>query len=422
MEVGRHSHDCGNHFDARRLISYGFFQFIFYDNSIMMFWICAAVFAAIVTMLVLWAVSRSVPTERALDPDDSMTADITIYKNQMDEIDADLRRGLIDGESAEEARLELSRNILAAEKKVPEKGFSRHRSTAMRAILTLGVLFIPLVTFGVYSLAGHPGVKSHPFNELMRADPSVLTAPENLVRTEALFARNPDDGKLADELAAAYLVAGRFQDSVNTYLDALRLNGETAPRLVGYGMALAGYEGGTITQDAQKAFQKASELSPDDFYPRLFIAEALRQAGKAGEAADGLQAFLERSPKQSPWRSRVEAMIQQLRALPSQSARQSQEEQPSAQPKDQQQTDQEQQDMIAGMVEGLASKLAQQPDDLEGWKMLVHSWLVLKNQDKAKAALAQGQSKLAPEKAAELVNYAKEQGLVSTSISGENRP
>lgn len=401
----------------------------------MEFWIFVSIFAIVVALVALWSVSRTISAEKVRTPVDSVSSDIEIYKNQLGEIDADLKRGLIDEESAQEARLELSRNILAAEKEVSKSAFVGNRSFAMRVIISLGILLVPIVTIGVYALTGNPGVESHPFSELMDANPATLSPSETLVRTEALFARNPDNGKLADELSSAYLVAGRFQDAVNTYVEALRLNGDSAPRLVGYGMALAGYNGGTINDDALKSFEKAAKLAPDDFYPRLFIAEASRQAGKPKEAADGLQEFLDRSPKNSPWRPRVEELIGQLReqaATPQQL--------PSSDAKDGDVTKNANAakeanagkdgsaamegvspEMISQMVNSLAERLQKQPDDLDGWKMLVHSWLVLKDKEKAKAALIDGSKKLPHDKAVELLAYGRSEGLVLDDKSGENR-
>ncbi|EJF78305.1 hypothetical protein ME7_00296 [Bartonella birtlesii LL-WM9] len=178
---------------------------------------------------------------------------------------------------------------------------------------TLSIFFVLLMTWSIYGLTGNPEVKSYFFNELMHKDPNKLSKHEQLVRLQALFFRLPHDGKLADALAVGYLEEGYFQDAVNIYLDALRLNGETAPRLVGYGLALVGYEGGMITQEAQKAFQKAVDLAPKDFYPRLLIAEALHQAGKSVQAVQFLQNFLDTMPEDFTGRSRIEAMIIQLR-------------------------------------------------------------------------------------------------------------
>lgn len=401
----------------------------------MEFWIFVSIFAIVVALVALWSVSRTISAEKVRAPVDSVSSDIEIYKNQLGEIDADLKRGLIDEESAQEARLELSRNILAAEKEVSKSAFVGNRSVAMRVIISLGILLVPIVTIGVYALTGNPGVESHPFSELMDANPATLSPSETLVRTEALFARNPDNGRLADELSSAYLVAGRFQDAVNTYVEALRLNGDSAPRLVGYGMALAGYNGGTINDDALKSFEKAAKLAPDDFYPRLFIAEASRQAGKPKEAADGLQEFLDHSPKNSPWRPRVEELIGQLREqaatpqqLPSSDAKDSNVAKDARALKDANAgkdgnaaMEGVSPEMIGQMVNGLAERLQKQPDDLDGWKMLVHSWLVLKDKEKAKAALIDGSKKLPHDKAVELLAYGKSEGLVLDDKSGENR-
>lgn len=375
------------------------------------------IFAAIITMVVLWFVSRPANLKQERDFIDSASSDIEIYKNQLAELDSDLKRGLIDEESAGEARLELSRNILAAEKQIRKNASSRYRSPTLKIVIIIAVLCVPVITIGVYSLLGQPGLESHPFNDLMLKNPQELTPEEKLVRTEALFARNPNDGRLADELATGYLVQGRFQDAVNTYVSALRLNGEAAPRLVGYGMALTGFNGGTINEDAQKSFEKAAKLAPDDFYPRLFIAEALRQAGKTDEAIASLKEYLVHAPKDNVGRPRVEAMIKEL-----QNAKDKMQVSP---PKEVENNgglkadgetfisgDNDIEGDITAMVKQLAARLEQQPDDLEGWKKLIHSWLVLKETKKALSALKEGQSKLSQDKAKELASYAKGEGLV----------
>ncbi|UNF29494.1 tetratricopeptide repeat protein [Bartonella krasnovii] len=188
-----------------------------------------------------------------------------------------------------------------------------YRHYKKRNILkTLSVLFVLLMTWSIYGLTGNPEVKSYFFSELMDKNPKLLSKQEKLVRLQALFFRSPYDGKLADALAVGYLEESHFQEAVNTYLDALRLNGETAPRLVGYGLALVGYEGGMITQEAQRAFQKAADLAPTDFYPRLLLADAFHQAGKTAQAVQFLQSFLDTMPKNFAGRSRVEKMMIRL--------------------------------------------------------------------------------------------------------------
>ncbi|AQT44490.1 cytochrome c-type biogenesis protein CcmH [Bartonella apihabitans] len=381
----------------------------------MTFWVFVSIFVTIVTLVVLYAVSspRKKGQERSVV--DSISSDIEIYKNQLSEVDADLQRDLIDNESAEEARLELARNILAAEKQKNRHDFINKRSRGLKTVITVAIFCVPLITIGCYLFLGSPGLESHPFNDLMMKDPSNLTAEERLVRTEALFARNPDDGKLADELATGYLVEGRFQDAVNTYVSALRLNGESAPRLVGYGMALAGYNGGTINEDAKESFQKAAKLAPDDFYPRLFIAESLRQDGQFDEAIAELKDYLSGPVKDNVARKRVEETLKELEKAKADSASHGPltEKGKATAPAENGSVGEQDKtnNGIYAMVGKLAQRLEQNPDNLEGWKQLIHSWLVLKETEKARNALKEGQSKLTKEKALELETYAKEQGL-----------
>ncbi|WP_156850468.1 tetratricopeptide repeat protein [Bartonella refiksaydamii] len=197
---------------------------------------------------------------------------------------------------------------------VSEKTYTHYKNRY--TLKALSILFVLLMTWNIYALTGNPEVKSYFFSELMDKNPKTLSKREQLVLLQVLFFRAPHDGKLADALAVGYLEEGHFQDAVNIYLDALRLNGESAPRLVGYGLALVGYEGGMITQEAQNIFQKAADLEPNDFYPRLLLAEALHQAGKSLQAVHLLQKFLDTMPEDFSGRSRIEAMIVQLRDAP----------------------------------------------------------------------------------------------------------
>ena len=51
-------------------------------------------------------------------------------------------------------------------------------------------------------------------------------------------------------------------------------------------------------------------------------------------------------------------------------------------------TEEQRSAMVEGMVEGLAAKLEDNPDNAEGWIMLIRSYSVIGKQDKAKSAYA----------------------------------
>ena len=77
----------------------------------------------------------------------------------------------------------------------------------------------------------------------------------------------------------------------------------------------------------------------------------------------------------------------------------------------------EQAEQIRGMVEGLAARLAEQPDDAEGWRMLARSYGVLGERAKA-AEAAKRAASLLPEDAGAQIAYAE----ALLALEGEDAP
>lgn len=365
----------------------------------MLFWVLAILLILIVAALILYALSAGNRTEIPLPVEHSESVDLIIYKNQLKELARDLKRGAIDQASADEAKLELSRRILNLPQ--TDNGKSYLRTSATKTFIALAILFIPIFTCGLYTWLGSPGVPSAPFAMLMRADPNRLTPAQNLVRLEASFMRNPNDGKLADQLATAYLESGRYQNAVNSYADALRLNGENAPRLVGYGIALSQFEGGTITDAAQSAFEKAEKLSPQDVYPRIFVAAAIAQSGDAKKAAAYLKRFLDQAPKDAAWRTRVEQLIANYNSQASLAA-----------PK--------QRELLA-RIETLGLQLKEHPQDVDLWQDLVQAYISLGNKEQAQQIFNTGLQILTNKKEEEFALFGSKLKLTVNSYQKEEK-
>jgi len=69
--------------------------------------------------------------------------------------------------------------------------------------------------------------------------------------------------------------------------------------------------------------------------------------------------------------------------------------------------------MVRGMVDGLAEKLAAEPENLDGWLLLITSYVKLDERDKALAALAKAREIFKDDPAAleALAAKARELGL-----------
>ncbi|YBV98104.1 c-type cytochrome biogenesis protein CcmI [Phyllobacteriaceae bacterium JZ32] len=372
----------------------------------MEFWLIAVLLTFAATLAVLLPLTR----RRAANLADGQY-DLEVYRDQMREVEADAARGLIDQQSAEQARAEIARRMLKAEHEAGQGGSRLSGGQGARWTILSAVLSVPLIAWGLYALTGSPDMPAQPLTERLAQNPADGSVGELIARAEAHLAENPDDGRGWDVLAPVYLRLGRGDDAVNAYRNAIRLQGESAGRALGLGEALATVAGGTITGEAQAMFERAAALDPNDIRPRFMIARGLMQEGKNGEAADMLQAFLDKAPTDAPWRDQLETVIDRIRNPAA----------VEASGPDQADIDaaagmnaEDRNAMINSMVASLDERLKQNPDDLEGWKRLVRSYLVLNRRDDALAALKRGSDALAGEKRSDLAAFAKGLGLELT--------
>ena len=82
----------------------------------MIFWISAAVLTVGATLLVLLPLTRRVKA-----PVSDNQYDVEVYRDQLRELDADEKRGLIDPVSSEQARAEIGRRLLKSAKAVEDR-------------------------------------------------------------------------------------------------------------------------------------------------------------------------------------------------------------------------------------------------------------------------------------------------------------
>lgn len=349
----------------------------------MFFWI----FVALLILGSMFLLFSSFREERKeVTSFDGFDADLQIYRMQLKEIDRDCANGFIDKASAEEAKLEIARAILKIEKAHHKKTKQQRLSVGNRIFLSIMILLVPVIAVSTYVLHGSPGLASHPFSLLMEKAPDTLTPAENLARLEVLALRNPSDSTIADQLSLAYLMANRFTEAANRYQDAIRLGGENAKRLTGYGMALVGSEGGMVTKNAQQLFEKAVVLDPDQYFAQVYLATASIQDGKPAAALERLEALYKRLPVQSPVRERLKGQIAELNA-------------------------EIHGDKREALLNELHKRLNDDPDRLDGWQLLVKGWLSAGKKDEAIKALKDGIQKLPLQKAEKLKEFARDYGL-----------
>ncbi|PST26469.1 c-type cytochrome biogenesis protein CcmI [Mesorhizobium plurifarium] len=348
----------------------------------MFFWILVAILTAAVAAVLL------LPLMRAAAPLPSRHShDIEVYRDQLGELARDREAGLIGSEEAELAKAEIARRMLAAsaaDQAAAERAPKRLLSNRLAQVFIF--LCLPAVGLCLYLTTGSPGVPAQPLAARL-ADPggdvNILIA-----KAENHLALNPEDGAGWDLLAPIYMRHGRVDDAVAAYDRAIRLLGQTPTRMGGYAEALVAQAGGLVTSEAQSALQKALALDPDDPRSAFYLALGLKQEGKHAEALAAFRKLAARSPADAPWLSLVNQHIAELAAGPGPATPGNPAPGDIAAAKEMNAGDR--QEMIRGMVDSLASRLKDDPANLEGWMRLIRSYAVLDQRDRAKDALHEG--------------------------------
>lgn len=370
----------------------------------MFFWIAAAALTLAASLAVLVPLTRKVA---GVEP--AGRHDIEVYRDQLQEVERDAARGVIEASQAEQAKVEIARRLLKAE----SDGQAVARKVGSGGVVRLaglaGVLLVPLVSWGFYSAIGAPGVPGEPLAQRMARNPAESSIDELVARAEKHLADNPDDARGWEILGPVYMRQQRFADAATAWRNAIRIAGSNAQRESALGEAIAAAAGGVVTADARAAFERALAQDPNEPKSRFLLASALAQEGKFAEAADAWQAMKLALAADSPWHEPVDRAIAEARArLEAPVAKGPNADDVTAA---QEMTPQDRQQMIESMVAGLDEKLRANPDDVEGWQRLIRSYVVLGRADDAKAALARALAGLEGEKKDQVSAFAAELGV-----------
>ncbi|NTE85815.1 c-type cytochrome biogenesis protein CcmI [Agrobacterium rubi] len=379
-----------------------------------MFWIIIALLTAAVALVLTYPLMRSKGIA-----DTAREGEVAVYRDQLAELQRERASGLIGETEAEYARAEIGRRLLAAasDKTGEVSAMSPRKHNALASIVTV---LLPLMGLCLYLYMGSPNTPDMPLAARLEKPGNDMNLM--IAKAERHLAQNPDDGAGWDVLAPIYFKTMRLGDAEMAYRNAIRLQGENAPRLTGLAETLIATNDGVVVEDARSALEDAEKMSPGNPRVRFYLALSLEQAGKTVEARDAFAALLKESPEGAPWIPLVQAHLQNtggadIAAAPKPQAPggPSAEDVASAS----NMSSEDRQAMVAGMVESLDARLKENPDNFEGWMRLVRSYAMLKNDEKARQALADGLKAFpaASEQGKQLLALAQQLGVNAQGVT-----
>lgn len=388
----------------------------------MIFWIIAGALTALVIAGLL------VPLLRRPHAGANRSAyDLAIYRDQLAEIDRDLARGEIGAEQAAAARTEVERRLLAIAPDAETRESTEPRPVAHRLAGIILAISVPAAAVGVYLFLGTPGVPSQPFAERKTTvDAATQSAPamdQLAERLAARLAEAPDDRDGWILLARTYTEMQRFNEAARVYARAIENGFDEAEFHAARGESLTAAAGGTVVPEARQAFAAALERDPAEPRARYYAGLALVQDGRTREAMDVWAALLREAPVDAPWRPFIAAQVRRAAsAMGEDPPPEAAEVAPPLAPPQAaagapgpsqadveaagEMSEADRAAFIRTMVGRLASRMEEQPDDLDGWLRLARAYGVLGEAERAKEALARADALVqdlpagAPERAA----------------------
>jgi cytochrome c-type biogenesis protein CcmH len=374
----------------------------------MSIWILFLAMTAATIMAVLWPLSRP---RRAFGPASAGEGERLFYEEQLQEIDRDLARGMFTPEEAAAAKAEAARRLIraderreAGDKTLDEPALRRRRATSALALSA-----IPLVALAIYGAQGSPEMPGQPLSARMQpvTPDGNVDMSQAVAQIETHLQRNPEDGQGWEVIAPVYIRMGRFDDAAMAYRRAINLLGADSERLANFGEALVMASDGIVSSSAREAFEGALEHDERQPKARFFLATAAHQDGDADIALERYRSLLAESAPDAPWVGVVSRRIAALEgdAPPAEAA--GERDGAAA-------ADAAGAGAIAGMVSGLAERLATEGGNAQEWGRLVRSYAVLGQVGPAEQALADARAALAGNDAAiaEVESVAREAGII----------
>lgn len=335
------------------------------------FWIAATGLSAVTAGLVLRGAARARPI------DDAQTR-LEPHRRRLAEVERLAMDGLLAEDELKAARAEAGRGLLAAADQAESWG---RGGVGVRKVVVAAAGAACVAAAGLYVWLGHPELSDQPYVKRVAAwkaaDPALLTPAQIAAVLETVAAERPKEAEPLVFLAKARAAAGDMAGAEQALRRAVGVAPGRADIWSLLGETFVIEAKGDIGADAKLAFGRALKADPKDLRARYYLGRArIAEGDVAGGVADW-RALLDSLAPNDPARTALGREIAEVQAAGGLPATE-----PAAA------SNPQVQGMIAGMVEGLAARLAQSPDDPDGWVRLVRAYAVMGETAKRDAAMA----------------------------------
>jgi cytochrome c-type biogenesis protein CcmH len=365
------------------------------------FWIAAGMMGFVVGAVLMRALRLPTPEQAA--------PHLTVYRDQLAEVERDLARDVIAPEEATRLRTEVSRRLIEASKSAPLTAkISENANLPMLAIfaavagalglyLVLGVPEyedLPLhkrLVMAEQVYAGRPSQaemeKSAPSRAPVQADAQFTAL---ITQLRDVVAKRPNDVTGLTLLARNEAILGNYAAASAAYQHLIAAKGDTASAEdhLNAAQTMIATTGGLVSAEAEAHLKSVLQIDPRNGMARYFSGLMFAQTGRPDRAFALWEPLLREGPQTALYIEPIGNMIQDLADAAGIKYAAPDAKGPSASDiaNAEQMTDADRQDMIKTMVAGLESRLMTEGGSVEEWRKLINALGVL--QDPARQAVA----------------------------------
>lgn len=227
-----------------------------------LFIIVAALLLGAALLFIVPPLIRREPADVAVE---RRTLNITVYRDQLAEMERDLQNDVLTPEQYRQGREELERRLLEDVAETPGAAPPAPRSARASALVL--IVLIPLLAVSGYLLLGAPGILLSPQSAPMPAAGQGDMAHQinqMVARLEQRLASEPDNAEGWAMLGRSYLVLERFDDARGALEKAVSLNLKTPDLLVDYADTLAMTGGQSLEGRPLELINEALALDPNN--------------------------------------------------------------------------------------------------------------------------------------------------------------
>jgi cytochrome c-type biogenesis protein CcmH len=286
-----------------------------------LFWMLCALLVAVGLAFVLPPLQR--PENKVANDDETTEANVEIYRDQLQELEADLNAGLIAPEQYEQDRQEFERRLLDDVSAItkPEKAKLLNR----RKLSYLVALAMPVAAVAIYLGVGHSSAMSRspapagrgvapPMAEASQGEFTPERIEANVAALAKKLEQNPNDGQGWIMLARSYSSLNRFTEASAAYKKATELKPDDADLLANYAFTLAMANGGNFTGEPRELINRALKLDPDSGVALELAGSAAFEAGEYQRAIECWEKLLQKSPEDSELRQAITERLNEAKA------------------------------------------------------------------------------------------------------------